>query len=197
MPIPPDKDWRFLVPWPAEVIDIEDPEGLHRIKFTIPGLVEESPWAFPRSAGGGSAQFGGHIVPAVGSIVFAEWLGGDPERPIYGGGSWGVREDDGSEMPQTIRDAGAEAHLVHAVQVGPIEIVVDLRERDANAGTGQLLAVEDRNAGTTIITYDLERQGLSIQADYLVQILAAGICKIEAAQLQLNQRPVKAAGKQV
>ncbi len=196
MPLPDHIDWRLLVPWPAEVINIEDPMGLHRVKFIIPGFVEpESPWALPRTAGGGSAQTGGHIVPAVGSIVWVEWLGADPERPIYGGGSWGVVDEGGSEMPQAIRDAGDQAHLVHAVQMGPIEIVVDLRPRDATAGTGQLLSIEDRNAGTTIFTYDIARQGLSIEADYLIQIIAAGILKVEGAQLQLNQRTVKPASR--
>ena len=195
MALPDDIDWRFLVPWPAEVIDVMDPEGLHRIKFTVPGLVEESPWAFPKTAGGGSAQFGGHIAPEVGGVVFVEWLGGDPEKPIYCGGSWGVVDGAGSEMPQAIRDAGEEAHLVHSVQLGPMEIVVDLRERDATAGTGQLLSIEDRNAGTTILTYDISKQGLSLEADYLVQILAAGIVKVEAAQTQINQRTVKPSSK--
>ena len=66
----------------------------------------------------------------------------------------------------------------------------------SNAGTGQLLAIEDRNVGTTILTYDIAKQGLTIQADYLVQILAA-LVKVEGAQLQLNQRTVKAASKAV
>jgi uncharacterized protein involved in type VI secretion and phage assembly len=196
MAIPDDMDWRFLVPWPAEVVEIADPLGLHRVKFSIPGLVAESPWAFPTTAGGGSAQTGGHIVPAVGSTVFAQWLGGDPERPIYSGGSWGVT-DAGSEMPQSIRDAGDQAHLVHAVQLGPIEIVVDLRPRDVGAGTGQLLSIEDRNADTTILTYDITKQGMSIEADYLIQIIAAGIVKIEAAQLQTNQRTMKPSSRAV
>ena len=191
MAFPEEKDWRFFAPWPAEVIDVKDPEGLHRVRFTIPGLVDESPWAFPATAGGGSKEWGGHIVPPVGSTVFVQWLAGDPEKPIYAGGSWGVVEGDGSEAPRAIREAGAEAHLVHAAQVGPIEIVIDLRERDDEAGTGQLLSIEDRAVGTTIMTYDLTRNGLSFQSDYLIQILAAAI-KVEGAQVQMNQRTVRA-----
>lgn len=196
MALPPDMDWRFLVPWPGEVIDVEDPEGLHRVKVKIPALVDESAWAFPRTAGGGSAQFGGHIVPPVGSIVFVEFLGADPEKPIYSGGSWGVVDGDGSEMPQAIKDAGKEAHLVHAFQIGPIELVVDLRPRDEETGTGQLLAIEDRNVGTTIFTYDIEKNGMSFQADYLIQILAA-LVKVEGAQVQAQQRTIKASSRAI
>ena len=196
MGLPDDMDWRFLVPWPGVVVDVEDPEGLHRVKVQIPALVDESPWAFPRTAGGGSPQFGGHIVPPVGSIVVVEFLGADPEKPIYSGGSWGVLEGSGSSMPQAIKDAGKEAHLVHAIHIGPMEFGVYLRERDVETGNGQLLAIEDRDVGTTIFTYDIAKNGISLQADYLIQILAA-LVKVEAAQLQLNQRTVKASSRAV
>ncbi len=81
----------------AFVVDNEDPDGLGRIKLTIPSVLGEatSDWALPCVAYGGGADFGVLWVPPVGAQVLAEFLEGDPSSPVWAGTFW----RQGSEMP--------------------------------------------------------------------------------------------------
>lgn len=190
MPIPADRDYRFFAPWPATVTNIEDPLGLHRVKCEIRGFVEETEWCLPRTAGGGSPQWGGNIVPPVGSDVIVEFLGGDKIRPVYSGANWGL-PGGVSEAPRAVVEAGPEAHLVHALQLGPLVFSVDLRPRDDVAGTGQLFTIRDEEAETDLFVYDLIAKGLEIQADSLVRIAAVGLVDVRGMIAQIQGRQVR------
>ncbi|MBK0327767.1 phage tail protein [Rhodobacteraceae bacterium F11138] len=74
----------------AFVVDTDDPEGLGRLKLTIPSVLGEatSDWALPCVAYGGGADFGVLWVPPVGSQVLAEFLEGDPSSPVWSGTFW-------------------------------------------------------------------------------------------------------------
>ena len=69
----------------AFVADNEDPDGMGRIKLTIPSVLGEatSDWALPAVAYGGGADFGTLFVPPVGAQVLAEFLEGDPSAPVW------------------------------------------------------------------------------------------------------------------
>lgn len=74
----------------AEVIDTEDALGKNRVKIRVKGLMhgipeKYLPWAeyrsvMPTAAGGAS------MTPEVGSKVYAIFLGGDINDPVYFGG---------------------------------------------------------------------------------------------------------------
>ena len=72
------------------VADNEDPEGLGRIKLTVPSVLGEatSDWALPAVAYGGGADFGTLFVPPVGAQVLAEFLEGDPSAPVWARTCW-------------------------------------------------------------------------------------------------------------
>ncbi len=74
----------------AFVADTEDPEGLGRIKMTIPSVLGEatSDWALPAMPYGGGAGFGTLFVPPVGAQVLAEFLEGDPSVPVWTATFW-------------------------------------------------------------------------------------------------------------
>lgn len=189
MAFPDALDWRLVVPWVGTVISIEDPEGLHRVKARIPGVMDETGWAYPTTMGGGSPQFGGHIVPPVGSDVVVQFVGGDDEYPIYSAGHWGRKEP-----PKTVLDAGTQAHLVQALQLGDLLFTYDGRKRDGEGvpdGEGQLFTITDLKADKVILAYDLALQGWDIQADYMIRLKSTGLLILEGLQTQVNGRLVK------
>jgi hypothetical protein len=190
-----DADPRLFVPWDGTVVDNADPEGLHRVLITIPGFVERTYWAWPITAGGGSAQRGGHIVPAVGADVVVQFLGGDIERPVYQAAHWGLRKDSGHEGPQDVVDAGDQAHLVQSLQVGSLVFTVDERERSGESG--KRFTITDTRAEKVVLEYDMELQAWTIAADYHIRLESTGLVKIKGLQVQLNDRLVRRCSRQV
>lgn len=66
------------------VTDIADPEFRYRVRFTIPGMMENgSAWARMGTPGGGWPQRGLVMVPPVGAMVDIHFLLGDPKHPVY------------------------------------------------------------------------------------------------------------------
>lgn len=80
---------RFLGIWPGEVVENDDPEGLHRIRYHIPGLIEKSPWAMPAGVLADTEE-GTWAPPKIGMNVWCAFVAGDPKKPIYWGGPWGA-----------------------------------------------------------------------------------------------------------
>lgn len=75
------------------VIDVDDPEGMGRLRARVPGVRSdfESPWALPCSPCAGEG-IGLHAVPKVDSAVWIEFEGGDLSLPIWSGGWWASGE---------------------------------------------------------------------------------------------------------
>src|SRR5512136_1169857 len=76
----------------GHVTDRNDPEGLGRVRVSIPGLIEpESGWAWPLgTSGGGSRDRGFFAVPEVGAEVAIWFNQGDlSEEPFYLSAHWG------------------------------------------------------------------------------------------------------------
>lgn len=171
------------------VVSNEDPEGLHRVKVKIPGLIEESQWALPMTMGGGSAQRGGHIVPDEGADVFVWFLGGDVERPVYSGGHWG-KPSAGSEMPTDALDATSDAHKVQTLEMGNLRITFD--ERDDR----KLFSLEDKASGDSIV-WDMKNAGMRIELTAALLIKVFGKFDVQAAEISLNGRNVLADSKHI
>ena len=73
-----------------------DPLQIGRIMATVPDVGREIPttWAMPCVPFAGK-QMGAFVVPQIGSGVFVQFEGGDPDRPVWTGGWWG----DAAEVP--------------------------------------------------------------------------------------------------
>lgn len=71
------------------VEDIEDPEGLGRLRARVPAVLGDqvSPWALPCAPYAGPGV-GLHAVPPLGAAVWVEFEAGDPGLPIWTGGWW-------------------------------------------------------------------------------------------------------------
>jgi len=71
------------------VSDIGDPDGMGRIRATVPAVYGEidSPWALPALPFAGAGH-GLVLLPEVGDGVWIEFEAGDIARPIWSGGWW-------------------------------------------------------------------------------------------------------------
>lgn len=109
-----------------------DPEGLGRIKISIPALHStisnnnQFPWAYPACFVGLGNQVGQFILPPVGSVVFVTFEYSDEHRPIYFGGiptkfaegktqAYGFRINDGEPKQVTTDDIPSEYNGSQAI----------------------------------------------------------------------------------
>jgi uncharacterized protein involved in type VI secretion and phage assembly len=74
-----------------------DPMQMGRVQATVPDVSALTPttWAMPCVPMAGK-EMGAFVVPQIGSGVFVQFEGGDPDRPVWMGGWWG----DESELPE-------------------------------------------------------------------------------------------------
>jgi uncharacterized protein involved in type VI secretion and phage assembly len=74
----------------ATVTNNIDPEQMGRINVTVPavGGVTPSTWAMPSIPFSGK-QAGAYMVPQIGSGVWVQFEGGDPDYPVWTGCFWG------------------------------------------------------------------------------------------------------------
>lgn len=80
----------------ATVVDNVDPLQIGRIMAMVPDVsnLVPSTWAMPCIPFAGK-QMGAFMVPQIGSGVWIQYEGGDPDYPVWTGGWWG----DVAEVP--------------------------------------------------------------------------------------------------
>jgi len=79
------------------VIDRSDPQSLGRIKFRIPGMIEESQWSQCMGMFA-SEQQGIAWVPELGAMVFVFFHQGNTTHPFWIPGPWAIT-NTGNEVP--------------------------------------------------------------------------------------------------
>ncbi len=82
---------KFYGKYRGTVINNIDPEQRGRIQAIVPAVSNVAPtsWAMPCVPMAGKEQ-GVFMIPQIGSGVWIEFEGGDPDKPIWVGGFWGI-----------------------------------------------------------------------------------------------------------
>jgi Type VI secretion system/phage-baseplate injector OB domain len=82
---------KFFGKYRGTVVNNIDPEQIGRIQAIVPAVSNVVPtsWAMPCVPFAGKAE-GFFAVPQIGAGVWIEFEGGDPDKPIWVGGFWGV-----------------------------------------------------------------------------------------------------------
>jgi uncharacterized protein involved in type VI secretion and phage assembly len=85
------EDQKFYGIYRATVVNNVDPMQLGRIMALIPdvGSITPSTWAMPAVPLAGK-QMGTFMVPQIGAGVWIQFEAGDPDRPVWTGGWWGI-----------------------------------------------------------------------------------------------------------
>ncbi len=84
---------KFYGKYRGKVLQNNDPEQRGRILVSVAYVMGAAGqnWAMPCVPFAG-IQSGVYVVPPIGANVWVEFEGGDPERPIWVGGFWGLGE---------------------------------------------------------------------------------------------------------
>lgn len=82
---------KFYGKYRGTVVNNMDPEQRGRIQAIVPAVSNVIPtsWAMPCVPIAGKQQ-GIFAVPQVGAGVWVEFEGGDPDKPVWVGGFWGI-----------------------------------------------------------------------------------------------------------
>ncbi len=90
---------QFFGKYRGKVSAVKDPLHLGRIQVQVPAVFgdEKNSWAMPCTPYAGK-DIGLFMVPPVGTNIWVEFEGGDPDYPIWSGCFWGDHE-----LPQAAR----------------------------------------------------------------------------------------------
>jgi len=153
---------KFFGLYRATVVQNIDPMQLGRIMVTVTdaGGPTPSTWATPCVPLAGK-QMGTFMVPQIGSGVWIQFEAGDPDRPVWTGGWWGVA----AEVPAlALAGVPGDANIVFQSMLQNAVIISDL------AGpTGGIMLRS--TTGATIIVNDT---GIYIQNGKGASIVMTG-----------------------
>ncbi|WP_205833095.1 phage baseplate assembly protein V [Azohydromonas caseinilytica] len=155
---------RFWGKYRGIVQDVDDPEGLARLRAYVPEVLdtEVSPWALPCVPYAGPDQ-GLHAVPPVGAGVWIEFEAGDPARPVWVGAWWSRDEPPANEQ-------GSAPRPPH---------------KTLKSASGLMLALDD-DAHTATLSDARGNNLVTLQVDQgQVKVVAATKVIVEAPQIEL------------
>ena len=165
----------------------DDPEGIGRVKFEIPGLIELTTWAMPAGQPfSGKAGLGSIEPPPLGASVLAGFEAANLEKPYYITGPWPI--------------GGAPAG--HAVTAsGDNKVFVDEKlkiERDTRIGASGYRITDVATGGAAVkIEMDLETLQVEIATTLAVTIRAVGALQLTGGAVTINGRVVLPTGKPI
>lgn len=178
--------------WLGEVVDIEDPLEVGRVRFMIPGFIEpESAWAYPLGTlGGGKEKRGAYFVPEVEATVGILFLRGEVDHPYYLTAGWGNDVPEiGSEILTPVLPVPKEDKpKIKAIETERFVIFIDDRKGDPNDLTEgkERLRIAFKGTEEDFIEIDGLTRGVIISGTTAVRIQATGLIELNALQIQFN-----------
>jgi hypothetical protein len=135
----------------ATVVNNLDPMRQGRIQVRVPGVSETSAWAVPCLPAGGPPQ-AEFQSPAVGSGVWVEFEGGDPDYPVWAGNMWndqeaqfpGVMAEETPRIPTSERVSLARSKIDRPRQEFPFKVEAPDLEAEPNEVPVEPIELPDR-----------------------------------------------------
>ena len=189
----------------GEVTENIDPEKLGRVKIAVPGIADDpdSDWAYPVGMpGAGTSQRGLFDVPGIGAEVYIFFLGGDVDKPRFFTGHWGIRPNEGSEIPTQARDALDEnpedADKIKVYETNTYTQTYDEREgkerwfikRKRVLAEDPTFDDEDLSGHALMIEMDATNGTIAISAPGGISLQTLGLIEINGTIVQLAGRKV-------
>jgi uncharacterized protein involved in type VI secretion and phage assembly len=185
---------KYFGKYRAKVIDNQDPEKMGRLKLHCPKVlgdyesnwaVMHIPYAFDK---GGSIR-----IPRVNEIVWVEFEGGDPEKPIVTGQWWTpnntpIKESEYEEIDRYRRmktESGHEITYYDGEGKEYVELITSSghRMKFDDADGQNKIEIED-NKGNKI-EFDTESNSLTISVGSAVTVTASTVT-VSAGSIKLN-----------
>ena len=185
---------RWYGVFPASVVDIKDPDGMGRVKITLPwspdtGNDRYEVWARVGTLMGGNNR-GSWFIPDPNDEVLVGFEGGDPRRPYVLGGLWNGRDNP----PETMDGAGKNFKKIIRSRNG---VKVTLDDQDGQekfiveTPGGQSLTLQDGPGSVEIVdsngnSIKMETSGITVNASAQVTINAGAAVKVSAGMVSVN-----------
>jgi uncharacterized protein involved in type VI secretion and phage assembly len=199
--VPTGLGGRWYGVYPALVSDIKDPDGLGRVKVTLPWSPDTQgdryeAWARIATLMGGNNR-GSWFIPDVNDEVLLVFEGGDPRRPYVIGGLWNGRDTP----PETMDGAGDNYQKVLRSRNG---VQITLNDRDGRetlvleTPAGQKVTLQDGQAAVEVVDSNgnsvrMEASGITVTSAAKVTVTAS-TAEISAAMLTVNAGMSKFSG---
>jgi uncharacterized protein involved in type VI secretion and phage assembly len=179
--------------YPAQVTDLNDPDGQGRVKISLPWAPDiggrgYEAWARLATLMGGNNR-GSWFVPDVDDEVLVTFEGGDPRRPYVLGGLWNGQD----APPESMDGAGRNNKKVLRSRNG-VKVTLDDSNGQENfiveTPGGQKITLRD-GPGSVVVedssgnSVKLEVAGITVQASAKVTISASTV-EVSAGMLTVN-----------
>ncbi|MCK6546760.1 phage baseplate assembly protein V [Myxococcota bacterium] len=183
----------FYGVYPAEVVDVTDPEGQGRVKVRLPwapdtGSASYEVWARLATMMAGNDR-GTWFVPDVEDEVLVAFAAGDPRFPFVVGALWNGRDTPPESMDRAGRNDIKAIHSRSGVKIvlddaaGAERLLLETPggQRVTLADGGGSITVEDSNGNSV----KLESSGITITAASKVTVQASTV-EVSAASVTVN-----------
>lgn len=191
---------RWYGVFPATVTDIMDPEGLGRVKVTLPwsadtGSDRYDGWARVATLMGGKNR-GSWFVPDVDDEVLVSFEGGDVRRPFVLGGLW-----NGIDTPPETMDGGGRNFKKVIRSRNGVKVTLDDQDGQEKlileTPGGQEITMKDGPGAIEIVdsngnSMKLETTGITITAAAKVTVnasqvaVSAGLVTVDAGMSKFS-----------
>lgn len=180
---------------PALVSDIDDEEGLDRVKLTLPWLDAQlvTGWARTVQVGAGSGH-GNRFVPEVGDEVLVGFEQGDLGRPYVLGGLYSAQRKPYAKSGKVV-EGGQVRQRVLSSRTGQRIILSDVNDdlcvKIVSGDDATTMVIGGRDAGLTVTT----ERDVSIKSDADITLEATGTLTLKGRTVNVaagDQASVKA-----
>ncbi len=192
---------RWYGVYPALVSDIRDPEGLGRVKLTLPwspdsGGDRYEVWARVATLMGGSNR-GSWFIPDVSDEVLVVFEGGDPRRPYVIGGLW-----NGSDPPPESMDGSGNNFRKVVRSRNGVKVTLDDTDGQEKlvleTPGGQRVTLKDGPGAVEVVdsngnSVKLEPGGVTVTAAAKVTVNASTV-EVSAGMVTVNSGMSKFSG---
>lgn len=193
---------RWYGVYPALVVEVSgDPDGLGRVKLTLPWAVDSAgdryeAWARVATLMAGKNR-GSWFIPDKDDEVLVAFEGGDPRRPYVLGGLW-----NGKDQPPASMDGGGKNYKKVLRSRNGVKLTLDDNDgRETlilETPGGQKVTLKDGPGSIELVdsngnSVKLQSSGITIQASAKVSISASSV-EVSAGMVKVDSGIAKFSG---
>lgn len=186
-----NEDGKIFGIYSGTIIKRDDPEGISRVKVSVPGILEPSsddfgPWAWPK--GGGNNNWGKNDVPPLDTEVLVMFVNGDIETPVWEPAWHGKPIVGGEQTNEAFPEH--EDPDVSVFGRGPFRLVIDNRDGQKTATFKIVRDVAGNEEAVAWVEFNYEDDSVEVFAEAALGLSSGAIVNIDAPVVQVRGRKV-------
>jgi uncharacterized protein involved in type VI secretion and phage assembly len=193
---------RFYGAYPALVKDVKDPEGLGRVKVSLPWAPDGKGGAYEAWARLATVMAGKNrgtwFIPDVNDEVLVVFMAGDPRHPCVVGGLW-----NGRDTPHESMDGAGKNSIKSIRSRNGVKLTLDDTDGQEKmileTPGGQKVTLKDGPGAVEIQdsngnSMKFEASGITIQASAKISVTAGATIDVSASMLNVSAGMSKFSG---